>query len=65
MIGKTLKIERIRADIPQWKLAEAMGIPQSLLSMMENGRATLSEDMEKLYLRKLKELKSETKIYEN
>jgi len=33
--------------------------------MMENGRATLSEDMEKLYLRKLKELKSETKIYEN
>ena len=65
MIGKTLKIERIRADIPQWKLAEAMGIPQSLLSMMENGRATLSEDMEKLYLRRLKELKSETKIYEN
>ncbi len=65
MIGKTLKIERIRADIPQWKLAEAMGIPQSLLSMVENGRATLSEDMEKLYLRKLKELKSETKIYEN
>lgn len=65
MIGKTLKIERIRADIPQWKLAEAMGIPQSLLSMMENGRATLSEDTEKLYLRKLKELKSETKIYEN
>ncbi len=65
MSGKTLKIERIKADVPQWKLAEAMGIPQSLLSMMENGRATMSESMEALYLKKLKELKPERGIYEN
>ena len=48
MIGKTLKLKYRR--ISHNGSLQAMGIPQSLLSMMENGRATLSEDMEKLYL---------------
>jgi len=61
--GKTLKIERIRADIPQRKMAEALGVDPSLLSKIENNKANLTEDLEKLYLKKLRELKE--KNYEN
>ncbi len=63
MDGKTLKIERIRADIPQRKMAEALGVDPSLLSKIENNKANLTEDLEKLYLKKLRELKE--KNYEN
>lgn len=59
MNGKTLRLERIRADIPQWKLAQAMGVTPSILSMWERERANIPEDMERLYLTKLKELRNE------
>ena len=57
MDGKTLKIERIRADIPQRKMAEALGVDPSLLSKIENNKANLTEELEKLYWKKLRELK--------
>ena len=59
MSGKVLKIERIKADIPQQEMAEAMGVTPSIVSMWERERVKIPEDMERLYLKKLKELKSE------
>ena len=35
MSGKVLKIERIKADIPQKEMAEAMGVTPSIVSMWE------------------------------
>lgn len=58
MNGKLLKWERIKADVPQWELAKAMGVTPSILSMWERERANIPEDMEKLYLIKLRELKN-------
>ena len=59
MSGKVLKIERIKADIPQKEMAEAIGVTPSIVSMWERERVKIPEDMERLYLKKLKELKSE------
>ena len=63
MNGKALKIERIKADISQRKMAEAMGVTPAIVSMWERERVNIPEDMEKLYLKKLRELKE--KSYEN
>lgn len=62
MNGERLKIERIKADIPQQRLAQAMGVDPSLLSKIENNRVNITEDVEKLYLKKLRELKNENQI---
>ena len=57
MSGKNLQIERIRAGIKQYEMVEALKIEQSLLSKIENDRINVSESMEQLYLKKLRELK--------
>ena len=57
MSGKALQIERIRAGIKQYEMAEALKVEQSLLSKIENDRINVSESMEQLYLKKLRELK--------
>jgi len=58
MSGKVLKAERIKANISQGRLAKALGVDPSLLSKIENEQANVTEDLEKLYLKKLKELKN-------
>lgn len=58
MRGKSLQIERIRAGIKQYELADALSMDQSLLSKIENDRVTVTEEMEERYLRKLRELKN-------
>ena len=63
MNGKTLKIERIRADISQREMAEALRVDPSLLSKIENNKANLTEDLEMLYLKKLRELKHEKSMF--
>jgi DNA-binding transcriptional regulator YiaG len=59
MSGKNLKLTRIRYEIPQWRLAQAMRITPSLLSAWENERVPMPEEKEKLYLKKLNELRKE------
>jgi predicted transcriptional regulator len=63
MSGKNLKLTRIRYEIPQWRLAQAMRITPSLLSAWENERVQIPEDKERLYLKKLNDLR-ESEIYE-
>ncbi len=41
--GLELKIERIRRGLPQWRVAAAAGITQSVLCAIENGRRPLSD----------------------
>ena len=58
MSGKNLQIERIRAGIKQGELAEALKMDRTLLSQIENNRVEISEDFEKRYLARLRELKA-------
>jgi len=57
MSGKNLQIERIRAGIKQSDLAEALKMDRTLLSKIENNKIEISEDFEKQYLARLKELR--------
>jgi len=57
MSGKNLQIERIRAGIKQGELAGALKMDRTLLSKIENDRINVSESMEQLYWKKLRELK--------
>ncbi len=41
--GIELKICRIRAGVPQYKLAQRLGIPSTILCDLENGRRRLTE----------------------
>ncbi len=41
--GLDLKIERIRRQLPQWKVAAAAGMTQSVLCAIENGRRPLTD----------------------
>ena len=59
MSGKYLKLTRIRYEIPQWRLAQAMRITPSLLSAWENERVPIPEEKEKYYLKKLNELRKD------
>lgn len=59
MSGKNLKLTRIRYEIPQWRLAQAMRITPSLLSAWENERVPIPEEKERLYLKKLNELRNQ------
>ena len=57
MSGKDLQIERIRAGVKQYEMAEALKIEQSVLSKIENDRVKIPEGVEQLYLDKIRELK--------
>ena len=57
MSGKSLKLKRIMYEVPQWKLAQAMGVRHSQLSAWENDRIPMPDYVETLYLKKLNELK--------
>ncbi len=40
--GKNVKIERIKKDLTQEKLAEIMSVSQNYIANIENGRANMS-----------------------
>lgn len=40
--GKNVKIERIKKDLTQEKLAEIMGVDQNYVSRIENGKQNMS-----------------------
>lgn len=40
--GKNVKIERIKKDLTQEKLAEIMSVSQNYIASIENGRANMS-----------------------
>ena len=44
-MATALKIERIKKGIPQWRLANLIGIPASELSNIELGRRRANADL--------------------
>lgn len=50
----SLKLERIRRGIKQWEFARELGIDNTKLSMIENGRITPGEEIKKKCSRLLK-----------
>ncbi len=45
MEGFDVKIGRLRERLPQWRLAQALGISPTDLCAIENGRKSLTKDM--------------------
>jgi hypothetical protein len=60
MQGIDLKINRIRAGVKQWMLAQRMGIPQWRLCILE-GKGEVPQDIAQRYLTSLKELEGARK----
>ena len=42
LTGFDVKVARLRACIPQWRLAQELGLRPGVLSEIENGRRSLS-----------------------
>ena len=56
MAPQELKLERIRQGVPQYRLAAAIGVPQTTLCAWENGRRPLSPDQERIVRDALRDL---------
>ena len=54
--GIELKVLRIRSGVKQYQLAQALGIPASVLSGYENGLRAISPDLAKTMTRAIEEL---------
>jgi transcriptional regulator with XRE-family HTH domain len=59
MTGRSLKLLRISKDIPQWRLAQKVGITPAYLSAMENGRVEMSDEMEFLLKKEISQWNKE------
>lgn len=59
MTGKSLKILRITKEIPQWRLAQKVGITQAYLSAIETEKFLLTDEMEYQLKKAINEWKSE------
>ncbi len=59
MEGMDLKVLRIRARIPQHKVAARMGICATVLASVENGRRPVKEAFEKRAIQAIEALKEE------
>lgn len=59
MTGRSLKLLRISKNIPQWRLAQKIGITPAYLSAMENGRVEMSEEMEFLLKKEINQWNKE------
>jgi transcriptional regulator with XRE-family HTH domain len=46
MVPQELKIERIRLGLPQYRVAAALGVPQTTLCAWENGRRPITPEQE-------------------
>ncbi|QPM67832.1 helix-turn-helix domain-containing protein [Atribacter laminatus] len=55
MTGRAIKILRITRNIPQWKLAQRVGITPAYLSAMETGRVEMSDEIEMLLKKAINE----------
>ena len=44
-INESLKLRRVLAHLPQWRVAALAGIPQPILSMIETGRRVPSQQL--------------------
>jgi transcriptional regulator with XRE-family HTH domain len=64
MVPHELKIERTRLAIPQYRLAAALGITQSALCAMENGRRPVSPDQERAVRNALHRLATNRRVPE-
>jgi DNA-binding XRE family transcriptional regulator len=56
MIPRELKIQRVRLGIPQYRLAAAIGVPQTTVCAWENGRRPMTVEQERLALEALRSL---------
>jgi transcriptional regulator with XRE-family HTH domain len=59
MNGTDIKVERIRRGLRQYRLAAALGIPQSTLCAIENGRKPISHDQALAIRNLIRELAAE------
>ncbi len=56
MIPRDLKIQRIRLGVPQYRLAAAIGVPQTTVCAWENGRRPMTLEQKRLALEALRSL---------
>lgn len=62
MEGLELKIERIKAGVPQYRVAQALGICPALLSYWENGRRSIPQGMRDRIIETIEHLQREAML---
>ena len=56
MVPHSIKVERTRLGVRQYRLAAALGVPQTTVCAWENGRRPMTSDQERRALEALRVL---------